>query len=158
VNGRKTRINQSINHLPDPQTFLSDKDQALMNSIKTVFPQTDFTPRWWHVNKNIFAKSRSFFRRDSVLAIRGPQAVNDPAFLESVKMMEQAFIGRWWAVVNAPTIPELVQAWTGFYEEYKSYDELLCTLKPFGVEPHKQETQIKAPNSTISCPIQQART
>jgi len=111
--------------LPDPRTFLIDKDQALMNSIKTVFPHTDFMLCLWDVNKNTLAKSRSFFHRD-VLAIRG---ADDPAFLESVKELEQAFMGCWWVVVGAPTIPEMVQAWTGFYEEFKSCDELVSYIK-----------------------------
>jgi len=46
--------------LPDPRAFLIDKDQALMNSIKTVFPSTDFMLCLWHININILEKSRSF--------------------------------------------------------------------------------------------------
>lgn len=111
-------------NLPDPRTFLIDKDEALMNSIKAVFPSTDFMLCLWHVNKNILAKSRSFFRRD-VLATRG---VNDPAFLDLVKEMETAFMGRWWAVIGAPTVPEMIQTWADFRKEYSSYNELLSYI------------------------------
>jgi hypothetical protein len=112
--------------LPDPRTFLIDKDQALINNIKIVFPRTDFMLCLWHVNKNILAKSRSFFRRDILAQGHDDQG---SGFLESVKKMEQAFMGRWWAVVGAPTIPEMVQAWSGFYEEYNSpYNELVSYI------------------------------
>jgi len=112
-------------NLADPRTFLVDKDHALINSVKTIFPDTDIMLCLWHVNKNILAKSRAFFRRDILLT----HAPDDPLFLQLVKEKQASFMSRWWAVVSARTEQEMTRAWTQFRHEYtRPYEALVSYI------------------------------
>jgi hypothetical protein len=44
--------------LQAPRTILSDKEQALMNAVKVVFPSTKHMICLWHINMNIMKKAR----------------------------------------------------------------------------------------------------
>ncbi|KAI9035747.1 transposase [Aspergillus affinis] len=47
-----------------PLTILTDKEQALINACKEVFPTTDILICLSHVNQNILSKARICFRKD----------------------------------------------------------------------------------------------
>jgi len=38
-------------------------------------------------------------------------------------------MARWWIVVGAPTVPEMIQAWTDFEREYRSYNDLVSYIQ-----------------------------
>jgi len=51
--------------LPDPDIIVTDRDLALMQAIKEVFPTTDALLCIWHVNKNILKNCKGSFVTDA---------------------------------------------------------------------------------------------
>jgi MULE transposase domain len=50
--------------LPQLRTVLTDKDNALMNAVKTAFPLADNLICAWHINKSILAKAKPLIRSE----------------------------------------------------------------------------------------------
>jgi transposase-like protein len=44
--------------LEPPRTILTDKEEALMNAVKLIFPGTKYMICLWHININIMKKAR----------------------------------------------------------------------------------------------------
>ena len=49
--------------LKPPRTILTDKEEALMNAMKVVFPSTKHMICLWHINMNILKKARPLLAR-----------------------------------------------------------------------------------------------
>jgi molybdopterin/thiamine biosynthesis adenylyltransferase len=52
-----TEVYKSLGLIP-PRTILTDKEKALINTIKTVFLETKNMLYIWHINMNILKKAR----------------------------------------------------------------------------------------------------
>jgi hypothetical protein len=51
---------QNFKKIVNPQVICTDREMALMNSIKAVFPQAKNVLCSWHINKNLLANCKSF--------------------------------------------------------------------------------------------------
>ena len=49
-------------NIPLPEIFLTDREQALINSIKTTFPNSNHMFCTWHISKNLIAKGKKLIK------------------------------------------------------------------------------------------------
>jgi len=71
--------------LPQLRTVLTDKDDALINAVKAVFPSADNLICTWHINKGILTKAKPLIRSELV-HIEGDEEFNE-AFEKNWKSM-----------------------------------------------------------------------
>jgi hypothetical protein len=50
------------NDIAFPKLFITDRELALMNAIEAIFPECDHIICRWHVNMNVVAKTKKFFK------------------------------------------------------------------------------------------------
>ena len=43
-----------------PQVIVTDRDSTLMNAMKTIFPKSTNLLCWFHIDKNVKAKYKTF--------------------------------------------------------------------------------------------------
>lgn len=75
---RHLKTSYEHHQLPQLRTILTDKDDALINAIKTVFPLVDNLISTWHINKKILAKAKPLIRSELV-HIEGDEEFNEAA-------------------------------------------------------------------------------
>ncbi|CAG8666746.1 18842_t:CDS:2, partial [Racocetra persica] len=51
-------------NIPKPQVIMTDHELALMNVIKTVFPESKNLLCIWHIEKNVLVNCRRYFQTD----------------------------------------------------------------------------------------------
>jgi hypothetical protein len=86
--------------IPEPDTWVTDRELALMNTLDYIFPDSDHLLCTWHVNMNILANCRKHYPADlrdpSKKTLSNPQGyILDPKWTE--------FLKDWAALVDSPT-------------------------------------------------------
>ncbi|KAJ5243941.1 hypothetical protein N7489_004037 [Penicillium chrysogenum] len=116
--------------LTPPRTILTDKEKALMNAIKTVFPETKNMLCIWHINMNILKKARPLLADQVAQARRehrealgvDPRTRLTPTEAQEDRVKAEdgwkKMLRRWNRVVYALTIEEKDREWTNFKERY----------------------------------------
>lgn len=84
--------------LNEPWVIVTDKDLALMNAIKIVYPRINHLLCLCHINKNILKNCKPSFETQE---------------------QWQEFLAAWYRVVYAPTKDECEEAWKNLAEEYE---------------------------------------
>jgi len=86
--------------IPEPDTWVTDRELALMNTLDCLFPEGEHLLCTWHVNMNILANCRKYYPADlkdpSKKTLANPQVyVPDPKWTN--------FLKDWAALVDSPT-------------------------------------------------------
>ncbi|KAK1380081.1 hypothetical protein POM88_026825 [Heracleum sosnowskyi] len=81
-----------------PLAIVTDRELALMNAIKEVFPNTSHLLCVWHIEKNLLAKCKKKFK---------------------TKEEWDEFITSWTSVIKSSDIASFDSAWGVFVEQYK---------------------------------------
>lgn len=116
--------------LEPPCTILTDKEKALINACKAVFPDAYTMICLWHVNKNILSKARPLIRKEPLdsmetLPDRHDKETN-AAWNSQADERWKRMLEMWWKVVRAPSYPESEHAWKEFRDQYD--DEIFGPL------------------------------
>lgn len=131
--------------LEPPRTILTDKEQALMNAIETVFPTTKNMICLWHINMNIMKKARPILSQQIKQALqeadstqasstqvdsstqdtsstsrrhRRTKAEKEKEIQEKVDEGWKKMLQHWSRVVFATTYEEFKHHWESFKEHY----------------------------------------
>lgn len=91
-----------------PSVIISDRELALMNAIRVVFPRTPNLLCLWHIEKNILAKCK-------------------PKFKEDVDW--EGFLSSWTKVIKSPDESSFNEAWRLFEVQYKEYGSVLDYIR-----------------------------
>jgi transposase-like protein len=106
----------------DPGAISTDCDQALRNTISTVFPDTPSLLYLWHANKNIQQHCKPKFNTI--------EAYND-------------FFQAWQRIVQSPDIPEYNTRLLQFSTAYSgSYNECVQYIKKTWLKEGKREALV----------------
>ncbi|KAH6792406.1 hypothetical protein C2S52_002883 [Perilla frutescens var. hirtella] len=100
-----------------PEVIVTDRDLALMNSIKRVFPSTTNLQCRFHITKNVIANSRKLF--------------------ESKEKCD-AFMSAWSALLLSSTENEYTQVLKSIDNNYKDYLGVLKYVKDTWLTSYKQ--------------------
>ncbi|ODM20249.1 hypothetical protein SI65_03302 [Aspergillus cristatus] len=116
--------------LEPPCTILTDKEKALINACKGVFPDAYTMICLWHVNKNILSKARPIIHKElldsmETLPDRHDKEANAAMDSQADKRWKR-MLEMWWKVVRAPSYPESEHAWKEFHDQYD--DEIFGPL------------------------------
>ncbi|KAL2007168.1 hypothetical protein VTN00DRAFT_8606 [Thermoascus crustaceus] len=125
-------VYDKLNLVP-PRTVLVDKDKALINALKQVFPETNVMLCIWHINHNFLAKARPMIRKELVEI----HSIDDPNFDKQVHEKWQQMQHLWMKVVNTATIQEKNEIWREFKQEYSDelYQPVVDYLESEWLEP-----------------------
>ena len=86
--------------IPEPDTWVTDRELALMNTLDHMFPDSDHLLCTWHVNMNILANCRKHYPAD----LRDPlkKTLSNPqGYVPDPKWTE--FLKDWAALVDSTT-------------------------------------------------------
>ena len=110
-----------------PETILTDKDDALINAIAAIFPDTKSMICLWHINKNILSKAKWAIHRSLLRQISS----SHPEFDSQIDLKWEEMLHHWMAVVLAFTEEEMLQKWREFVEYYKEevFKELISYIE-----------------------------
>ncbi|XP_057806170.1 PKS-NRPS hybrid synthetase cheA-like [Salvia miltiorrhiza] len=100
-----------------PKVILTDRDLALMNPIKRVFPEATNLLCRWHIMKNVLAHSRKIFRR---------------------KKKYEAFMLAWGVLVLSSSENDYAQNLESLDNDYKDYPRILKYIKDTWLIPYKE--------------------
>jgi len=93
----------------NPKVISTDRELALMNAIASVFPSTKNILCVWHVEKNILANCRKYFRADEDW---------------------NSFISSWNTYINSKTVELCDENWNNFYNTfYESHSLAVSYIK-----------------------------
>ncbi|OGE47089.1 hypothetical protein PENARI_c066G04429 [Penicillium arizonense] len=126
--------------LEPPQTILTDKEEALMNAVKVVFPSTKHMICLWHINMNIMKKARPILAEQLAKARQETEAASsqrrtkverDRELREMVNEAWKTMLKLWIRIVYAITAEEREEKWKQFNERYKEpiFEPLLDYLR-----------------------------
>ncbi|CAO1631758.1 unnamed protein product [Parajaminaea phylloscopi] len=103
------RAFQVVGAWPTPAVIVTDRDLALMNAIKQVFPESRNLLCRWHIGRAVKAKITEHFSKSK-----------DLEDADAVDQAIEEFSRQWEQVFHAKTERELTEAWDAFVE--------LCTM------------------------------
>ncbi|KAH6787647.1 hypothetical protein C2S52_007199, partial [Perilla frutescens var. hirtella] len=99
------------------EVIVTDRDLALMNSIRSVFPSTTNLQCRFHITKNVLANSRKLFER---------------------KEKCDAFMSAWSVLMLSSTENEYAKILKSIDNDYKDYPGVLKYVKDTWLTPYKQ--------------------
>ncbi|KAL6191068.1 hypothetical protein ACLB2K_037460 [Fragaria x ananassa] len=91
-----------------PHVLVTDRDLALMNAIRRIFPTSHHMLCTWHISNGVFAKCSSIF--------------------ETTEMFEM-FNDTWQFMITSETKEEYLERLKSFEVRYKSYPDAISYLK-----------------------------
>jgi hypothetical protein len=93
-----------LNHeIPEPDTWVTDRELALMNTLDDLFPDSSHLLCTWHVNMNILANCRKFYPADLKDPLK-KTLINPQGYVPDPKWT--AFLKDWATLLDSPTIAE----------------------------------------------------
>ncbi|KAF7147655.1 hypothetical protein RHSIM_Rhsim03G0114700 [Rhododendron simsii] len=102
------RFSKILGHDQQPSVILSDRELALMNAIKVVFPGTANILCVWHIEKNVLSKCKSQFERGEDW---------------------ETFLLAWTNLIESPDESSFDEAWRLLEVEYKEKEYVLNYIK-----------------------------
>jgi len=100
-------------------TWLTDRQLALKNAVKTTFPSCQQLLCLWHVNKNVLGKVQKTWEM--------PYLPTDEQIKE-IMGFRDLFISRWHALTQTKTTNEFDTAWEKLQADYQAQAELIHYL------------------------------
>jgi len=92
----------SSSNKPKPAVFTTDREMALINSLRVVFPTSKNLLCMWHINKNVLANLRKYF----------------PAPVEGKEEEWGEFMASWNSVTESITASQFESNWEAFSIKY----------------------------------------
>lgn len=100
-----------------PLAIVTDRELALMNAIKVIFPNSTHLLCVWHIEKNIMAKCKKIFR---------------------TKDDWEEFIKTWTDVIRSPEEESFQGSWNLFVEKYKDHTSVITYIEKTWL-PYKEK-------------------
>ncbi|XP_070667353.1 PKS-NRPS hybrid synthetase cheA-like [Malus domestica] len=113
-----TRLKTLMNDDCIPGVIVTDRDLALMNAIRNVFPSTRHLLCRWHINQAVATNCKKLFT------------------LEEVWNM---FFNDWQTLVSSSTEEEYLHNWHAFESKFSSFHEGIDYLKTTWLNEHKEK-------------------
>jgi hypothetical protein len=104
---------------PKPGTIVTDRDIALVNSVRHVFPQARTLLCSWHIQQCVRGKACKYLPGDDNRTIR------------------EEFLYAWKALVQSKTPVDFNREWDRLQNKYRSYSELMACVKTVWIDPYK---------------------
>jgi transposase-like protein len=101
-----------------PRMIVTNKELALMNAIKNIFPNASNLLCRWHISRNILANCKKFFE---------------------IKDRWEAFITSWNILIISPTEDDYKQLLTACNRDFCSYPQALDYVNKFWLSKHKEQ-------------------
>lgn len=110
-------LRQILGHYVTPSVFVTDREVALMNAIKLVYPTSDHLLCQWHIKTNIIKNCKGSFKE---------------------KEQFEVFMNSWDHLVNAKTEEEYVNRWEEFKFRYRDYKQDIMYIEDQWLAKYKE--------------------
>jgi hypothetical protein len=109
-------IGRLFDGIDPPRVIVTDRELALMNAIKVVFPQTSNLLCIWHINKNLVANCKQLFADNTSW---------------------DGFLNHWNLLIAAPTENDYDSRWRAMQRAFVSNDRALAYIESVWL-PHRK--------------------